>query len=95
MIYAQGKEYHIDLAPGDVGRYVILTGDPGRVEKIAAHLDNAKKVAENREYVTFTGSLCGVPVSVVSTGIGGPSASIALMVGSMMVRLTSSAISSV
>ena len=78
MIYSQGKEYHIDTAPGDVGRYVILTGDPGRVEKIAAYLDDAKKVAENREYVTFTGSLAGVAVSVVSTGIGGPSASIAL-----------------
>lgn len=78
MIYAQGKEYHIDLAPGDVGSYVILTGDPGRVEKIAAYLDEPRKVAENREYVTWTGSLNGVAVSVVSTGIGGSSASIAL-----------------
>ena len=78
MIYSQGKEYHIDTAPGDVGRYVILTGDPGRVEKIAAYLDAPRKVADNREYVTFTGLLSGVPVSVVSTGIGGPSASIAL-----------------
>ena len=79
LVYAQeGKEYHIGVAPGQVGRYVILTGDPGRVSTIAALLENPRKVAENREYVTYTGALEGVPVSVVSTGIGGPSAAIAL-----------------
>ncbi len=73
-----GQQYHVELSKGDVGRYVILPGDPGRVEKIAAFLDNPKKVAHHREYVTYTGSLNGVPVSVTSTGIGGPSAAIAL-----------------
>ncbi|MBQ7679548.1 MAG: uridine phosphorylase [Butyrivibrio sp.] len=73
-----GYQYHIQTKPGDVGRYVILPGDPGRCKSIAAHLDNAEKVAENREYVTYTGTLDGVPVSVCSTGIGGPSASIAM-----------------
>ncbi len=72
------KQYHIQLAPGDVGRYVILPGDPGRCEKIAAYFDDAKFVAQNREYVTYTGYLCGEKVSVTSTGIGGPSASIAM-----------------
>jgi uridine phosphorylase len=72
------KEYHVQLEPGDVGEYVILPGDPGRCEKIAQHLTNPKLVASNREYVTYTGELLGQRVSVTSTGIGGPSAAIAL-----------------
>ncbi|HAS20669.1 MAG TPA: uridine phosphorylase, partial [Lachnospiraceae bacterium] len=73
-----GKQYHTGVGPGDVGRYVILPGDPGRCAKIAAYFDNAEKIAVNREYVTYTGTLDGVKVSVMSTGIGGPSASIAV-----------------
>lgn len=73
-----GKMYHIGTAPEDVGEYVILTGDPKRVEKIAENIDDARLVADSREFVTYTGSLLGTPVSVTSTGIGGPSASIAL-----------------
>ncbi len=72
------KQHHIQLNKGDVGRYVLLPGDPGRVEVIARHLDNAVHVATNREYVTYTGYLDGVKVSVTSTGIGCPSAAIAL-----------------
>ena len=72
------KQYHIQCAPGDVGRYCILPGDPGRVPAIAALFDNAEKVAQNREYTTYTGTLLGEKVSVCSTGIGGPSASIAM-----------------
>ena len=70
--------YHIQVAPGEVGRYVILPGDPKRSAKIAQYFDNPALVADNREYVTYTGTLDGVKVSVTSTGIGGPSASIAL-----------------
>lgn len=73
-----GRSYHIACAPGDVGRYVILPGDPGRCEKIAKYFEDPRKVAQNREYVTYTGTLDGVKVSVTSTGIGGPSASIAV-----------------
>lgn len=69
---------HIQCKKGDVGRFVILPGDPGRVEKIAAYLDNPVKIAENREFVTYTGTLNGEKVSVCSTGIGGPSAAIAM-----------------
>lgn len=72
------KQYHIDIAPGDVGRYVLLPGDPGRCEAIARHFDGARHVAQHREYNTYTGSLDGIPVSVVSTGIGGPSTAIAV-----------------
>lgn len=73
-----GLQYHLQIRPGDVGRYVILPGDPKRCEKIAKHFDNAKLVADSREFVTYTGTLDGEKVSVTSTGIGGPSASIAL-----------------
>ncbi|MBC7463680.1 MAG: nucleoside phosphorylase [Actinobacteria bacterium] len=73
-----GKQYHVQLEKGDVGRYVLLPGDPGRCEPIAALFDDAKHVATNREYVTYTGYLDGVKVSVTSTGIGCPSAAIAV-----------------
>lgn len=73
-----GYQYHVGLRPGDIGEYVILPGDPHRVPKIAAYFDNAEKVADSREYVTYTGYLDGVKVSCTSTGVGGPSASIAL-----------------
>ena len=79
MKYAEeGLQYHIGLRKGDVGKYVILPGDPKRCEKIARHFADAKLIADSREYVTYTGYLDGVKVSVTSTGIGGPSASIAL-----------------
>ena len=79
MKYAEeGVQYHINLRKGDVGKYVILPGDPKRCAKIAKHFDDAKLVADSREYVTYTGYLDGVKVSVTSTGIGGPSAAIAL-----------------
>lgn len=78
LVYAKEKEYHIGVSAGEVGRYVILPGDPGRCEKIARHFDNPVKIAQNREYTTYTGYLDGEKVSVVSTGIGGPSASIAV-----------------
>lgn len=73
-----GKQYHIQVAAGEVGRYVLLPGDPKRCEKIAQHFDNPVLVADNREYVTYTGTLDGQKVSVTSTGIGGPSAAIAM-----------------
>lgn len=72
------RQYHIACAPGEVGRYVILPGDPARCEIIASYFDEPRKIAQNREFTTYTGSLCGVPVSVTSTGIGGPSAAIAM-----------------
>lgn len=72
------KQYHIQVAKGDVGRYVILPGDPKRCEKIARYLEDAVLVADSREFVTYTGCLDGEKVSVTSTGIGGPSAAIAL-----------------
>jgi len=79
MKYSQdGTQYHIGMKEGDVGEYVILPGDPKRCEKIAQYFDNAELIADKREYTTYSGYLNGVKVSVTSTGIGGPSASIAL-----------------
>lgn len=73
-----GKQYHTNVGTGDVGKYVILPGDPKRCSKIAAYFDDAKLVADSREYVTYTGFIDGEKVSVTSTGIGGASASIAM-----------------
>ncbi|MCI8423368.1 MAG: uridine phosphorylase [Lawsonibacter sp.] len=71
-------QFHIHCGPGDVGKWCILPGDPGRCEAIAQFFDNPVHVRTNREYVTYTGTLLGEKVSVASTGIGGPSAAIAM-----------------
>ena len=73
-----GKQYHTGIGPEDIGKYVILPGDPKRCAKIAEHFTDAHLVADSREFVTYTGMLDGEKVSVTSTGIGGPSAAIAL-----------------
>ncbi len=79
MVYSDdGKAYHIQAAPGEIGRYVILPGDPKRCASIAKYFDDPVQIADSREYVTFTGYLDGEKVSVTSTGIGGPSAAIAM-----------------
>ncbi len=77
-IISDKERFHLKIKTGDVGRYVILPGDPGRVPKIAAYLTDARQIAQNREYNIYTGFLGGEPVSVCSTGIGGPSAAIAV-----------------
>ena len=76
MAATEEKKYHVGLARGDVGHYVLVPGDPGRTPMIAKYLEDAREVAFNREYRTFTGSLGGVPVSAMSTGMGGPSVAI-------------------
>ena len=72
------KQFHIACAQGDIGRYCILPGDPGRVPAIAALFDDAKQIAYNREFNVWTGTLLGEKVTACSTGIVGPSASIAM-----------------
>ena len=71
-------QYHINMKKGDVGRYVILPGDPGRVPRIASFFDSAEEVTFNREYRTYTGLIDGIKVSCTSTGIGCPSTAIAV-----------------
>ena len=72
------RQYHIQLKEGDIADFVILPGDPGRVDFIAEQFEDAKEIAFNREYKTITGTYKGRPVSVTSTGIGCPSAAIAI-----------------
>ena len=72
------RQYHIQVAKGEVARYVLLPGDPKRCAKIAKYFDDPVLIADSREYITYTGTVDGVKVSVTSTGIGGPSAAIAL-----------------
>ncbi len=74
----EGLAFHLHIKEGDVGKYILLPGDPARCEKIAAFFDQPYFVAQNREYVTWTGYLHGEKVSVVSTGIGCPSTAIAV-----------------
>ena len=79
MKYAEeGMQYHLQIRNGEVGKYVLLPGDPKRCAKIARYFDEPVLVADSREFVTYNGYLDGVKVSVTSTGIGGPSASIAM-----------------
>jgi uridine phosphorylase len=73
-----GIQYHIQCKPGDLARYVLLPGDPQRVPLISAGWSKFREVARHREYVTHTGVIRKVPVSCTSTGIGGPSAAIAV-----------------
>lgn len=73
-----GIPFHIRCKKGDVGRYCFLPGDPGRCETIASYFDNPVHIGMNREFNIYTGTLLGEKVSVCSTGIGGPSASIAM-----------------
>ncbi|MBQ7485501.1 MAG: uridine phosphorylase [Oscillospiraceae bacterium] len=72
------KQFHLHCVAGDVGRYCILPGDPGRCEKIAGHFDEPRFITSNREYTIYSGYLLGEKVTVCSTGIGGPSAAIAM-----------------
>ncbi|MBQ9527386.1 MAG: uridine phosphorylase [Fretibacterium sp.] len=77
-VMQDGLQYHIRCKRGDVNRYVLLPGDPDRTDVIAREWDEAHFVANNREHRTWSGTLEGVPITVCSTGMGGPAASIAL-----------------
>ena len=77
-VYSPEEEFHLKIRPGDVGRYVLLCGDPARTEKIAAYFDDAAFLKSNREYTIWTGTLEGEKVAACSTGIGGPSNAIAI-----------------
>ena len=68
----EDPRYHIKANCEDIGKYVIMPGDRGRVERIAKYLKNFQKIAQNREYLTYTGTLDAVPVTVMSSGMGGP-----------------------
>ena len=85
-------QYHIRLKKGDVGRYCILPGDPGRSEIIAQFFDDPVHVGQNREFNSYTGTLLGEKVTVCSTGIGGPSATIAMQSAKASLRAPDSSL---
>lgn len=72
------KMMHLNITKSQIGKYVFLPGSVERAEKIANYFDNPAKIAQHREFLTYTGTLAGVPVTVTSTGIGGPSSAIAV-----------------
>jgi len=75
----QGRFYHIDCGPGDLAPYIFTCGDPDRARRIARCFHRVTVKRRNREFLTFTGSYKGIPVSVMATGIGGPATAIAII----------------
>ncbi|MDO8526257.1 MAG: nucleoside phosphorylase [Deltaproteobacteria bacterium] len=76
---ASGKQYHIGCGPGDLASYILLCGDPARVDKVAKLLKNVKPAIKHREYVSITGTWQGIPVSVMATGMGPDNTEIAVV----------------
>jgi uridine phosphorylase len=73
-----GKQPHLLVEAGDVADLALVPGDPGRVERIAAHCEDVERVASNREYTVVNASYGGRELTICSTGIGCPSAAIAV-----------------
>jgi len=69
---------HLRITTGAMPRFCLIPGDPGRAERIAERFEGTEEIIRNREYVGFRGTIGGVPIGVCSTGIGGPSTSIAI-----------------
>ncbi|MDI6916885.1 MAG: nucleoside phosphorylase [Thermoplasmatales archaeon] len=80
------KQYHIGVAPGEISDYILLCGDPTRVERTAKLFDKTVFEGRNREYLTFTGTYKKMPVSVMSTGIGPDNTEIAVIEISQIVK---------
>ncbi len=72
------KQPHLLVEPGELNDIALLPGDPGRVDRIAGHCENAETVAQNREYKLVNATYEGTDVTICSTGIGCPSAAIAV-----------------
>jgi uridine phosphorylase len=83
---AKGRFYHLDCAPGELAPYILTCGDPDRARKIARRLDRIDMRRKNREFLTYTGSYKGLPVSVMATGIGAPATAIAIVEASNCVN---------
>ena len=83
---ATGKQYHIGLEPGDLAPYILLCGDPARVERVAKLMTDTKPAVAHREYLTITGRYEGVPVSVMATGMGPDNTEIALVEISQIIK---------
>lgn len=78
-IHPGGVQMHLKIKPGEVSRYVLTPGDPGRVPVIGEAWDSFSEVAHHREYRTIRGKIDGVDISACSHGVGGPSTDIAVV----------------
>ena len=81
----EGRQYHINLAPGELAEYIILVGDPARSHKTAKFFDKIILKRENREFITYTGFIDDIKVSVMSTGIGTDNVEIVVIEASQIV----------
>lgn len=72
------KTLYMKLEPKDVAKYVLFSGDPFRVDMLVKNLENVRHIGFYREFNTYTGTYKGVEITVTSTGIGAPSAAIAM-----------------
>ena len=71
-------EFHILCDPKDIAPYVFVPGDPGRAKKIAEHFNAPRFISDSRGYVVYTGTVAGIPMTVCSTGMGGPQVAIGI-----------------
>ncbi len=76
---SRGRFYHIDCQPGDLAPYILACANPGRAHFMADFLQERELKGKNREYVAYTGSYKGIPLSVMGTGIGAPATAIAIV----------------
>ncbi len=76
---ASGRQYHINVAPGELAPYILMCGDPERTEKVAKFFERIRVKKSHREFVTITGEYQGIPVSVMGTGIGPDNTEIAVI----------------
>lgn len=70
ILTEEGEIYHLRLTPQDIAHNIIFVGDPGRVDRVTAHFDSIRFQRQQREFYTVTGSYQGIPLTVISTGIG-------------------------
>tara|TARA_B100000965_G_C19582050_1_gene754017 strand:- start:396 stop:1262 length:867 start_codon:yes stop_codon:yes gene_type:complete len=70
VLTPEGAIYHLNLKPHQIGRKIIVAGDPGRIKQISLYFDSLDHVVENREFVTHTGTLNGEKITALATGIG-------------------------
>ena len=83
---AEGRQYHIGLAPGEVAPNILLCGEPARAHRVASYFDEKREPILCREYVTITGVYKGLPITVMATGMGPDNTEIAFVELSQIVE---------
>jgi uridine phosphorylase len=70
LIDDEGRTHHLCINRDNIAKKIFVVGDPERTEKVAKYFDDVTFKTKNREMITITGAYKGVPMSVISTGIG-------------------------